>query len=60
MPRRLNLKNYGWSYTYGKDQRTPTDGYKEKYDKIKWDTDMSDWEDGKHHYFGRTKRKKFK
>ena len=59
MPRRLNRKEYGWSYTYGKDQRTPSEEFKAGYDRIKWDTDMSGWEDGQCK-FGRSKRKRFK
>lgn len=60
MPRRLNRPEYGWSLTYGREQRSVTDKFKDGYEKIKWDTDTSDWDDGKHRYFGRTKRKVFK
>jgi len=59
MPRRLNRKDYGWSLTYGRDQRTLTKEWKDRFDKIKWDTDMSGWEDGRC-LFGVSKRKRFK
>lgn len=59
MPRRLNRPTFGWSYTYGRDQRTVSEEYKDRFDKIKWDTDTSDWEDGQCK-FGKSKRKRFK
>ena len=59
MPRRLNRKGYGWSYTYGRDQRTVSDKFKENYEKVDWDTDTSGWEDGVC-VFGKSKRKRFK
>jgi len=36
MPRRLNRKDYGWSYTFGKGQREPSESFKDGYDKINW------------------------
>lgn len=36
MPRRLNRKEYGWSYTYGAGQRTASEEYKAGYDRIQW------------------------
>ena len=27
---------YGWSYSYGKEQRVLSEEYKRNYDKIKW------------------------
>lgn len=44
MPRRLNRKGYGWSYTWGRGQRTVSDAYKDNFDQIKWDDiDTSEW-----------------
>ena len=44
MPRRLNRKNYGWSYTYGRDQRTPSKEYTENIQKVHFPKlDTSDW-----------------
>jgi len=60
MPRRLQRKGYGWSLTYGKDQRKPSEEYKENYDKIKWSKDFDEYEDGKNSVFGNCKRKVFK
>jgi hypothetical protein len=59
MPRRLQRKHYGWSYTYGKDQRTQSDTFKKHYEEIKWnDSDTSEW-DTKKNQFGKAKVKRF-
>jgi hypothetical protein len=43
MPRRLNRPRYGHSYTWGREQRVPSEEYKENFDKIQWkDRDLSD------------------
>ena len=61
MPRRLNRKEYGWSYSFGVGQRIPSDKYKENFDKIKWPhRDISNWEDGRRTVFGKAKKKVFK
>ena len=59
MPRRLNRKEYGWSYTYGKGQRTNSDEYMENFDKIRWERhDTSEW-DTKQTQFGKARTKRF-
>ncbi|MDY6827243.1 MAG: hypothetical protein SVV67_08770 [Bacillota bacterium] len=64
MPRRLNRPGYGWSYTYGKGQRTVTPELRDKLEQIKWDktpmTEANGWQDGKNATFGNCKRKVFK
>lgn len=39
MPRRLNRKSYGWSYTFGKEARSPSEKYKKNFDAIKWENE---------------------
>ena len=64
MPKRLNRKGYGWSYTYGKEQRTITPELREKLGRIKWNneemTEENGWADGKNAVFGNCKRKVFR
>ena len=57
MPRRLNRKTYGWSYTYGRDSRIPSQEYLRNFDGIKWErSDLESFPTAKHGYFGRCKR----
>jgi len=59
MPKRLNRKNYGWSYTFGISHRTPSKKYKTNYDLIKWNNiDTTEW-DEKQIRFGKAKTKIF-
>ena len=59
MPRRLNRPTYGWSYTYGKDQRVPTEEYKRGYEKIKWRRiDTESWDTRKTR-FGEARVKRY-
>jgi|GEM_PF-5597802 len=61
MPRRLNRKTYGWSLTYGVNQRVLSDKYKENYDKINWHRNDEEWEKlpTRQTVFGKAKVKKF-
>ena len=59
MPRRLNRKRYGWSYLYGREQRTQSDEYKKNYDEVNWPKiDTSGW-DTRQTRFGKAKVKRF-
>jgi len=59
MPRRLQRKGYGWSLTYGREQRTVTEQFKTNYERIKWHEDNpEEWEEGRN-LFGKCKVKRF-